>query len=93
MFGLLDYFPAASAKRIVTGLWNLVAAGGRLVVTNAHPSNPTRTYLEYAGDWFLQYKDETTMRALVSDLVGIATTELSIDNLGIYQYLEVKRNG
>lgn len=59
--GLLDYFEEKSARRIVAGLWRSIAPGGLLLVTNAHPGNPTKLWMEYAGDWWLKYKDESAM--------------------------------
>jgi hypothetical protein len=90
-FGLLDYFPLKSAQRIVHGLWQYVAPGGTLVVTNAHPSNPTRLLMEYGGDWYLQYKDEETMYALALGLEGVVATTLQVDTYGIYQYLNLQK--
>jgi hypothetical protein len=94
VFGLLDYFDATMARRIVAGLWGLVAAGGRLIVTNAdaHPNNPTRTWMEYGGDWFLDDKDEETFQALTADLSDVRDQSFSIDSHRIYQYLEIMRN-
>jgi hypothetical protein len=94
VFGLLDYFDAAMARRIVAGLWSLVAPGGRLIVTNvkAHPHSATRTWMEYGGNWFLSYKDEQTFQALSADLSDVRDQSVSLDSHRIYQYLEITRN-
>jgi len=91
VFGLLDYFKPESAKRIVAALWRHVAPGGRLVVTNAHPADSTRLWMEYAGDWFLTYKDEATMSELTDDLEDMAGFDLIMDAVGVYLYLNIRR--
>jgi len=89
-FGLLDYFDRKSARRIVHSLFRKVASGGLLVVTNAHPSSRTRVWMEYVGNWWLNYKAEHEMLELVDGLQGVAHVNLSKDSLGVYQYLEVR---
>jgi len=92
-FGLFDYFKKDTCVKIVKALWKSVAPNGMLLTTNAHPSNPTRLWMEYAGDWFLDYKDEQTMYDLTEGLSDIYDVRLSIDRFGVYQYLEIiKRN-
>lgn len=90
-FGLLDYFECQSARRITKGLWQMVAPGGCLLITNAHPNNLTRFWMEYGGDWFLKYKDETQMRELAEGLEGVASLSLTSDGQHVYQYLEIRR--
>ena len=92
-FGLLDYFDLPSATRLAKGLWQLVAPGGALLITNAHPANPTRLWMEYVGDWFMKYKDATVMHALADGLQGVAAKNLTIDSQGVYQFLEIRREG
>jgi len=88
-FGLMDYFPLPTGQQIVRGLWQYVAPAGSLVITNAHPQNPTRVWMEYAGQWFLNYKDESTVRALANGLVGVTEISYTLDSYGIYQYLRI----
>jgi SAM-dependent methyltransferase len=90
LFGLLDYFIEPNARRIVQCLWPLVAPGGELVVTNAHPSNPSRLWMEYGADWFLEYKTGPTLLGLV-DALPDCQAEVICDRLGVYQYLRLRR--
>ncbi|MBL9202714.1 MAG: class I SAM-dependent methyltransferase [Opitutaceae bacterium] len=92
-FGPFDYFDQASAARLLRGLWSMVAPGGSLLVTNAHPGNPTRFWMEYGGDWFLRYKDAPAMRELAAGLPAVEQTDLSLDAQGVYQFLELKKAG
>jgi len=90
-FGLLDYFPVPAARRLVEALWPSVRPGGRLLLTNAHPANPTRPWMEWAGDWWLDHKTEAEMRGLASGLPGAQAVEWELDPHGVYQHLEVRR--
>ena len=89
--GLLDYFSLQAAKRIIAALWPSVAPGGRLLVTNAHPMNPTRLWMEWGGGWFLDYKTEDEMRSLATGLEGMAAASYEIDPFGVYQYVSIKK--
>ena len=91
-FGLFDYFEMPSANRLVKGLWAMVAPGGTLIVTNAHPANPTRLWMEWGGDWFLKYKDESQMPALLDGLECVANSRYSSDSRHVYQFLEIQKN-
>lgn len=91
LFGLMDYFPLKSAKRLVQALWPCVAPGGLMVITNAHPDNSTRMWMEYVGDWFLDYKTEEMMYDLADGLTGVASTKLLKDEQGVYQYLNIRK--
>lgn len=93
LFGLLDYFPVKQAARIVQSIWKNVAPEGLLIVTNAAPGNPTRTWMEYGIDWYLDYKSEATMYELGASLEGVAELKVVIDSLGVYQFLEIRKAG
>lgn len=90
LFGLMDYFPLKSAKKLIQIIWPCVVSGGLLVVTNAHPSNSTKMWMEYVGDWFLDYKTEEMMYEMADGLPGIVSVELMTDDQGVYQYLELR---
>jgi SAM-dependent methyltransferase len=93
VFGLLDYFTAPQAARILRSLRTCLAPGGKLVATNAHPRNPTRLWMEYGGEWYLNYKDEQTMFDLAAAVPGLADASLLTDDAGVYQYLSLRAAG
>jgi hypothetical protein len=90
LFGLLDYFSEASARKIVERLWPVIAVDGELVVTNAHPSNPSRLWMEYVTDWYLEYKTADSLLGLAENLAH-CTAEVVTDDVGVYQYLRLRR--
>jgi extracellular factor (EF) 3-hydroxypalmitic acid methyl ester biosynthesis protein len=89
--GMFDYFDVASSKRLVKKLWDNVNPGGTLIVTNAHPDNPTKFWMEYVSDWFLEYKTKEEMLSLVEEIGNVEKVEVEIDPFGVYQYLKIRR--
>lgn len=89
--GMFDYFDVASSKRLVRKLWDNVKPGGTLIVTNAHPDNPTKFWMEYVSEWFLEYKNENEMLSLAEEINDIEKVEIDIDPFGVYQYLKIRR--
>ena len=87
--GMFDYFDTMSAKKLTKRLWDKVASGGCLLITNAHPENPTRLWMEYVGEWYLQYKDSDEMKSMSKDLTDLKNTEIDMDPYGVYQYLSL----
>jgi extracellular factor (EF) 3-hydroxypalmitic acid methyl ester biosynthesis protein len=87
--GMFDYFDVSWARRLVGRLWPMVADGGSLIVTNAHPDNPTRFLMEWACDWHLKYKTERELASLAHGLEGVASARVTRDDQGVYQFLEV----
>lgn len=91
LFGLFDYFSVSNSSRIIKKIWDYVAPGGLLVVTNAHPSNPTKTWMEWGGEWYLDYKDQNEVLSMVTGLPGTSSIDLEVDDFGIYQYALVRK--
>jgi hypothetical protein len=85
----VSYFSINSAKKIIKKLWQHVASDGKLVFTNAHPDNPTRLWMEFIGEWFLEYKDKQMMIKIAQDLDKIKDMDYRIDRYGVYQYLVI----
>lgn len=91
-FGLFDYLNMGTARKLTNYLWKCVSPSGTLLITNAHPANPTRLWMEWAGDWFMDYKNTDTMFGLAEDLQDIAAVKLTNDSFGVYQYLEIRKS-
>jgi extracellular factor (EF) 3-hydroxypalmitic acid methyl ester biosynthesis protein len=89
--GMFDYFQLPWARRLVALIWPKIASRGALVVTNAHPDNPTRTIMEWVCDWPLQYKTEADLLSLAEGLPDLASARVTRDGSQVYQYLELLR--
>jgi extracellular factor (EF) 3-hydroxypalmitic acid methyl ester biosynthesis protein len=85
--GMFDYFNLKTTQKIVTKLWESVSPAGKMLITNAHPQNPTRLFMEFGGDWYLEYKDMNQMMSFLSDREDLAHVSLVKDWNSVYQYI------
>ena len=89
--GMLDYFNVKNSARIVNRLWDAVKSGGLIIITNAHPDNPTRFWMEYAGDWFLCYKNKEEMHEIIAELKDVDSVDYIMDKYNVFQYLKIRK--
>jgi extracellular factor (EF) 3-hydroxypalmitic acid methyl ester biosynthesis protein len=66
--GLFDYLSPRVGKAVLEKLYTLLLPGGTMVIGNYHESNPTKTYMDYWGDWVLYYRSEEDFLELTSEL-------------------------
>lgn len=64
--GFFDYLEDSQATELLQLCWQLLRPGGRALIFNFAPWNPTRTYMEWIGNWYLLYRTR-------EDLARIAT--------------------
>ncbi|MES1926785.1 s-adenosyl-l-methionine-dependent methyltransferase [Salinisphaera sp. T31B1] len=62
--GLFDYLSDRVCARLLGLFHELCVPGGQVLVTNVHPSNPSRHGMEHLLEWYLVYRDEAGMRKL-----------------------------
>lgn len=89
--GLFDYFDLDKSVRLARKLWENVKPGGSLIITNAHPDNPTRFWMEYVSEWYLEYKTDQEMMLIAKDLNNVDRISLEIDPYNVYQYLIITK--
>lgn len=92
VFGLCDYFNLKNSQKIVTNLWRYVDNGGNLVITNASIENKTRLWMEWGGNWLLDYKSKDELFSLTKNIEGIADMVIMRDKYSVYQYLVIKKH-
>ncbi len=49
--------------------------------------------MEYVGEWHLNYKDKKEMYSIAEGLNNIADVDFYRDEFGVYQYIEVIKDG
>jgi extracellular factor (EF) 3-hydroxypalmitic acid methyl ester biosynthesis protein len=76
--GLFDYLEDGAAVNVLKKLWSATALGGKLVVGNFHPSNPSRNIMEWGSNWFLIYRTEDDMLR-VFERAGVPPELVSVD--------------
>ncbi len=86
--GLFDYLSDRVCKRLVALFREWTAPGGLVVVTNVHPSNPTRYYMEHLLEWYLTYRTEDDMLGLAPDP---AEARVFADPTGLNVFLEIRK--
>lgn len=90
--GLFDYLDDAAAAAMLQCLFAQLAPGGRLTVFQFAPHNPTRSYMEWIGNWYLLYRDAAQFRELVS-AAGFTAQQahFAAEPLGVDLYVELTR--
>lgn len=64
--GLFDYLDDAPAAAMLQLFWRQLAPGGLLLVGNFAMGNPTQTYMEWIGNWYLTYRTRQQMEQLAA---------------------------
>ncbi|MCE9556548.1 MAG: class I SAM-dependent methyltransferase [Planctomycetes bacterium] len=90
--GLFDYLDDASAPALLQLFWQSLAPGGRMLVGNFAPHCPTRAYMEWIGNWYLNYRTTEELAGLARS-AGIPSASFSIvsERLGIDRFIEAVR--
>lgn len=91
--GLYDYLSDAVASRLTALMFAMLRSGGRVLVANFAVHPPETGYMEAFMDWWLTYRDEDGMRALLSEvpLDQVAGVRLFRDGVDNVIYLELTR--
>ena len=75
--GLFDYLKQPDAVAMLQALWSRLRAGGRLLVFNFSTPNPSRAYMEWFGNWYLEYRSTEEMKQLGHD-AGCSDDEFAV---------------
>lgn len=62
--GLIDYFNDTFVIRLLNYVYDRLRPGGRVILGNFHPDNPTKALMDYVLDWKLIHRDEADMNRL-----------------------------
>lgn len=91
--GLLDFIGDLYAKMLLKAAWNWTAAGGRIVLSNLHPDNPSRNAMEWCWKWFLMYRTKDDLQRLC-DVAGIPQSSVRFEQepLGICTFCVIIKN-
>lgn len=90
--GLFDYLELKAAARLLKRMWCWTSDGGRVVIGNFHPENPSRNYMEWVGDWFLIHRNEQEMTEMAR-LAGIPEEVLRFerDATGVQLFMTARK--
>jgi extracellular factor (EF) 3-hydroxypalmitic acid methyl ester biosynthesis protein len=62
--GLFDYLDDETAKDMLHLFWQQLNDGGLLMLGNFASNNPTRAYMEWIGNWYLNYRTVEELQQL-----------------------------
>ena len=62
--GLIDYLSDALVVKLLDYIHTTLGPGGRVIIGNFHPRNPTKAFMDYVLDWKLIHRNEDDMRRL-----------------------------
>lgn len=76
--GLFDYLKDGVATVLLRRMWRWTAPGGRLIIGNFHPHNPTRSAQEWCLDWQLIHRTEDDLARLLA-ATGIPRADMAFE--------------
>jgi SAM-dependent methyltransferase len=90
--GLFDYLEDDAVAAMLQLLWRQLAPGGRLIVFQFAPHNPSRALMEWIGNWYLIYRDQSQLQLLAA-AAGLAAdcVTLGAEPQGVDLYLRAAR--
>ena len=62
--GLMDYFNDPTVIKIIDYVHSILKPGGRIVLGNFHPRNPSRALMDHVLEWLLIHRTEGDMDSL-----------------------------
>lgn len=86
--GLFDYLSDRVCRRLMQLFYGWLRPGGLIVVTNVHPRNGVRYFLQHLLEWNLVYRTEADMENLGREFGHYA---VSTDATGVNVFLEVRK--
>jgi len=91
--GLFDYLSDQVCSQLVSLMYQWVAPGGLLVVTNVEPRNPLRHGMEHLLDWHLIYRNAAQMLKLRPEQAATEDVQVLTDDTGVNVFLEMRKPG
>lgn len=87
--GLIDYFDDNLVVKLLDWIHSILRPGGRVVLGNFHPCNPTRAAMDHVLEWRLIHRDETDMHRLMrASAFGTQCTRITYEPQRINLFAE-----
>jgi SAM-dependent methyltransferase len=87
--GLIDYFADELVVKLLDFIHGVLRPGGRVVLGNFHPCNPTKAIMDHVLEWRLIHRDEEAMQALVrASAFGTRCSRIFYEAQGINLFAE-----
>jgi len=90
--GLIDYFKDDLVVRLMNFVHGILRPGGKIILGNFHPRNPTRAFMDHVFDWKLIHRDETDMNRLFeASAFGRPCTRILYEEQEVNLFAECER--
>ncbi len=90
--GLIDYLKDDLVVALLDWIHDSLAPGGRVIVGNFHPSNPTRAIMDHLLEWKLFHRDEEAMHRLARrSKFGADCSSIQFEDRGINLFAELQK--
>ncbi len=89
--GLFDYLSDRVCRDLFQLLYQWIAPGGLLLVTNLHPKNPWRYLMEHLVEWHLIYRTGQQLVDLAPSNVAPSHVRVHTDRTGTNIFLELRK--
>ena len=87
--GLIDYFSDRWVIALLDHIHGLLRPGGRVILGNFHPRNPTRALMDHVLDWRLIHRSEEDIdRLYAASRFGRPSTRIRFEAQGINLFAE-----
>jgi SAM-dependent methyltransferase len=89
---LIDYFSDELATALIDWIYDRLRPGGRVILGNFHPRNPSRGLMDHVLDWHLTHRDEADMsRLFLNSKFGRPSSRVVFEDEGIDLFAECRR--
>lgn len=91
--GVYNYLTDRLAKKLTNKLFQLLNPGGRLLIINYLPNNPSIGYMEAVMDWWLNYRNKDQMQELIEDIpqASINNVDIFVDQHEAIIFMEIEK--
>jgi extracellular factor (EF) 3-hydroxypalmitic acid methyl ester biosynthesis protein len=90
--GLIDYLSDDLVVALLDWIHETLKPGGRVILGNFHPANPTRAIMDHLLDWKLVHRDEAAMHRLAERSKFARTWErIEFEDQRINLFAELRR--
>jgi SAM-dependent methyltransferase len=87
--GLFDYLQPHTWVSLCRNLYETLAPGGTLYVGNMVPASPSRWFMEFHLDWYLEYRERVQMLELARKAVPSAQAEILEEPTGVNPFVSL----
>jgi len=90
--GLIDYFDDAFVVRMLDFVHDVLRPGGKVILGNFHPRNPTKAFMDFVLDWQLTHRTEDDMnRLFTASKFAAPCSEIRFEEQGINLFAMARR--